>query len=461
MDLSNAVKRPLWWDGVPNRPTRDPLDGDTRADVAIVGGGFTGLWTAYYLKNLDPGLDIAVLEANHIGYGASGRNGGWCHAAWPLGVGTLAKEVGRAEAVRFMRWLYDAVSEVGRVAAAEGIECGFQSGGRISFACSELHLQRARHEVEASRALGFDEDDVRFLTRDEARAMIGADGILGGTYSPHAAVVQPALLVHGLAGIVERAGVRIYEDSRVLHWQPGSVTTVQGTVRADVVLTATEAYTAGQPGKRRTLVPLHSLMIATERLPDRVWDEIGLAERTAFTDFSNLIVYGQRTADGRLAFGGRGAPYRCFSRIGPDFEYGQGIHHDLSERLRSFFPQLAGTRITHRWGGVLGVSRDWSPSVTFDPATRAGWAGGYVGDGVAMSNLAGRTLAELVLERPSELATLPWVNHRWRNWEPEPLRYVGINAGLWLAKSADDEEARTGRTSWRARLGNRLRGKRG
>ena len=461
MDLSTAVKRPLWWDDVPPGITRDPLDGDIDADVAIVGGGYTGLWTAYYLKKLAPELDIAVLEANHVGYGASGRNGGWCHAAWPLGVASLAKDVGRAEALRYMRWLFDAVAEVVRVAAVEGIACHVQPGGRVTIARTALHLQRARHEVAAAHALGFTEDDIRFLPEEEARSAIGADGILGAVFSPHAAVVQPALLVHGLASVVAAAGVRIHEGTRARRWVRGSVTTDRGIVRADAVLLGTEAYTARFPGKRRKLVPLHSLMIATEPLPDSFWDETGLAQRTAFTDYSNLIVYGQRTADGRFAFGGRGAPYRWCSGIGPDFEYGDAIHRDLTERLARFFPRLKDAAITHRWGGVMGVSRTWSPSVTFDPATRIGWAGGYVGDGVAMSNLAGRTLAELVLERRTELASLPWVNHRWRNWEPEPLRYVGINAGLWLAKSADEDEARTGRTSWRTRLGNRLRGKRG
>lgn len=460
MNADAAKKYPFWWEDVPAGVTRDPLDGDAAADVAIVGGGYTGLWTAYYLHMLDPSLRIAVLEANHVGYGASGRNGGWCHAAWPLGVGSLAQAVGRDEAVRFMRRLFDTVAEVGRVAAAEGIDGHFDHGGRATFARSELHLERARREVDAFRALGFTEDDIRFLPIEQARATIGASGVLGAVYSPHAAAVHPARLVHGLASVVEAAGVKIYESTRVLGLEPGSVTTERGTIRADVVLLATEGYTSDFPAKRRTLVPLHSLMIATEPLPESVWSELGLGRRQVFSDFSNLVIYGQRTADGRLAFGGRGAPYRWGSVVGKDFEYGDPIHRDLARKLVEFFPQVADVRVTHRWGGVLGVSRDWQPSVTFDPNRRLGWAGGYVGDGVAMSNLAGRTMADLVLGRTTDLTRLPWVNHRWRRWEPEPLRFLGINAGLWLAKSADTEESRTGRTSWRASLGNRLRGKR-
>jgi glycine/D-amino acid oxidase-like deaminating enzyme len=459
MNLGAAATAPLWWDDVPTSATRPPLAGDERADVAVVGGGFTGLWTAYYLASLDPGLRVTVIERRHVGFGASGRNGGWCHAAYPLGTATLARDVGPAEAKRFLTALFDAVDEVGRVAAAEGIECHYRKGGRIAIARSHLQIARAQDEVAEHRGLGFAEDDVRFLGRDEARALIGAANLLGASFAPHSAAVHPARLVHGLAAAAERRGVRIVESTNVRELRPGAVVSDRGTVRAEVVVRATEGYTRDLKGQRRTLVPLYSHMIATEPLPQELWDEIGLSTRVTFGDHGTMIIYGQRTADGRLAFGGRGAPYHWGSSIADAYDVNDRIHADLAAFLLGLFPQLRGVAVSHRWGGALGVTRDWRPAVAFTRATGLGWAGGYVGDGVAMSNLAGRTLADLITGTASDRTTLPWVDHRWPRWEPEPLRYLGINAGLWLAKSADRAESRTGRASRRAALGNWLRGK--
>jgi glycine/D-amino acid oxidase-like deaminating enzyme len=457
--VDRASRTPLWRAEVTQGPTRSPLSGDDAVDVAIAGGGYTGLWTAYYLTLHDPTLRVAVVERRHVGFGASGRNGGWCHASYPLGTATLARDAGADEARRAMRALYATVDEVGRVADREGVACDYAKGGRLALARSALHVGRARAEADAYLRLGFTEDDVRFLDERETRSLVGAAGVRGATYSPHAAALHPGKLVHGLAAACERRGVRIVESTRVRALRPGAVETERGTLRADVVIRATEGYTRDLPGGRRTVVPLYSHMIATEPLPEAVLDEIGLSTRVTFGDHANMIIYGQRTADGRLAFGGRGAPYGWGSRITDAFDVHDAIHGDLARFLVQLFPALAGHAVTHRWGGALGVARDWRPSVTYVPSTRMGWAGGYVGDGVAMANLGGRTLADLVLGRATERTTLPWVNHPWPLWEPEPLRYLGINAGLWLAKSADRAEARTGRSSRRAALGNWLRGK--
>lgn len=461
MHLNDAKRTPLWWDDLDLGTRRDPLPGDTTVDVAIIGGGFTGLWTAYYLAGLEPTLNIVVLERQYVGYGASGRNGGWCHAAYPLGLTMLVKDFGRERGVEFERALNGAVAEVGRVTAAESIDCHYQNGGRILVARSELHLARAKEEAEEYRSFGFSEDDMRFVDASEASAMLGADGVLGGTYSPHAASLQPAALARGLAAACERRGVRVHEGTTVLSYAPGSVTTDRGVVKARYVVRATEAYTPQFGVARRKIAPLYSHMIATEPLPESVWAELGLQNRPTFADYSPSLIYGQRTHDGRLAFGGRGAPYHWRSGVADEFDVNDAVHVDLVRVLKDFFPALDGFGITHRWGGPLGVSRDWRPSVSFSHKTGVGFAGGYVGEGVAASNLAGRTLADLMLQRGTELSSLAWVNHAWRDWEPEPLRYVGINAGLWLAKSADREEQRTGKSSWLGDVGDWLRGKRG
>lgn len=459
MKLDTAVRRPLWWDDIDARPTRPPLDGDIDVDVAIVGAGFTGLWTAYYLAEHRPGLAIAVIERMHVGFGASGRNGGWCHTAYPLGVGVLAKDHGPSEAARHMRALYATVDEVERIVDTEEIDCHFAKGGVLDVARSPLQLRRAQEDVDQHREIGLGADDLVLLSSSEAREMLNATAVIGGTWTPHGAAVQPARLVHGLAAACERRGVAIYEETAVVDIAHGTVSTDRGRVTAAMVVRATEGYTSRLPGHHRTIAPLYSLMIATEPLDEATWAEIGLHQRPTFADFRNLIIYGQRTADNRFAFGGRGAPYHFGSAIEPDFDVDDDVHQELVRVLTELFPQLEGVEVTHRWGGALGAPRDWRPSVSIDRADRIAWAGGYVGDGVNTSNLAGRTLADLILERDTDLVTLPWVGHRWRRWEPEPLRWIGINTGLWMAKHADRMEERTGRASRLGALGNWMRGK--
>jgi len=433
---------------------RDPLPGDTEADVAIVGAGFTGLWAAHYLAEADPALRIVVLEAEVAGFGASGRNGGWCSALFPASLETLAALPGsdRQAALAQHRAMRETVDEVARVARTEGIEADLAKGGTISLARSSAQLIRARDEVSSARAWGRGSDDLRLLGAAETDSVLRATETRGATYTPDCAALHPGRLVRGLAAAVERRGVRVHEETRVTEIASGRAVTDHGTVRAEVVIRATEGYTPSLAGQRRAVAPIHSLIIATEPLPSAVWDEIGLRRRETFTDFRHLIIYGQRTADDRLVFGGRGAPYQFGSRTISEFETGHRVFRRLHRTLVDLLPVVAGSRITHSWGGALGVPRDWCASVGLDRTTGLAWAGGYVGDGVSTTNLAGRTLADLVLKRETDLVRLPWVGHRSRHWEPEPLRWVGINIGLRAAGAADVEERLTGRPSRIARL---------
>lgn len=446
----------LWLDDLADDPLlpRPGLPGDLDVDVAIVGAGFTGLWTAFHLVRLDPSLRITVLEAEIAGFGASGRNGGWCSAILPMSMSTLAAgPSGRDGALAMQRTMRAAVGEVGAVAAAEGIDCGFAHGGHLCAATSSARLERLRTAVEDARRWDTTEDDLRLLTAAEASDRLRVAGVLGATYTPHCAALQPAALARGLASVVERSGVDLFEQTRVLDIAPGRVQTAAGRVRAEVVVRATEAYTQRLPSARREIAPLYSLMIATELLPADVWEQLGWTGRETLDDARHLIVYAQRTAGGRIAFGGRGAPYHFGSRIDPDFDRDPRVHHALQRALVSLFPQLAGVRITHAWGGPLGVPRDWHASVGLDRSTGLAWAGGYVGDGVCTSFVAGRTLADLITGAQTDLVRLPWVGHRSRRWEPEPLRWLGISAGLALPAYADRRESRTGRP---ARLAGQL-----
>jgi glycine/D-amino acid oxidase-like deaminating enzyme len=430
--------------GQPVAP-RPALDADTEADVAIVGAGYTGLWTAYYLSLADPALRVAVVEARVAGFGASGRNGGWCSALFPASATALHRRYGHGAAVEMYAAMRESVEEVGRAAAAEGIDCGYQRGGTILLARTPVQLTRAHAEVEEGRRYGL---GLELLDAGAAASHCGASGVMGGVYTPHCAALHPLRLARGLADAVSRRGVRIYENTPAIRIGPGWVRCPGGVLRAPVVVRATEGYTAGLPGYRRVVAPVYSLVVATPPLPAAFWQRAGLARRETFADLRHLIIYGQRTADDRLVFGGRGAPYHFASRVRPDFDREPSVFRALRRSLGELFPDLGPLpEVTHAWGGPLGVPRDWCASVGLDRDTGLGWAGGYVGDGVATTNLAGRTLADLVTGRPSELTRLPWVGHRSRRWEPEPLRWLGVNAGLRLMTVADAEERRTGRPS--------------
>jgi glycine/D-amino acid oxidase-like deaminating enzyme len=456
----------LWWEAVSAPlPPRPALTQDLQVDVCIVGAGFTGLWTAHSLALADPSLRIAVVERQVAGFGASGRNGGWCSALFATSDAALARQHG-LEAMRAMRRaMQGTVDVVGAAAASEGIDCHFDKGGSIDLARSEAQLVRALAAVDEARALGFGEEDVRWLGPEEAHDLIGADSILGATFTPHCAVLQPALLARGLADAVDRRGVQLYEHTEVLDIRPRSgasgpsVVTDGGTVHADVVVRATEAWTPTLPGLHRDIVPVYSLMVATEPLGDAFWSSAGLESRATFADHRHMIIYGQRTADGRIAFGGRGAPYHFGSSVRARYDTEPAVHALLRRTLTELFPELEGRRFTHAWGGPLGIPRDWHSSVGLDRGSGLAWAGGYVGDGVATTNLAGRTLADLITGADSELVALPWVDHRSPRWEPEPLRWLGVNAGLWAMKLADRSEARRGRPSRVADAMGRLLGR--
>jgi glycine/D-amino acid oxidase-like deaminating enzyme len=433
---------------------RPPLPGDTEADVVVVGAGFTGLWTAYYLLRSDPTMRVVVLEAETAGFGASGRNGGWCSALFPASSAKLAAlpGAGREAALAQHRAMRDTVDEVLRVAAEEGIDADAHKGGTVSLARTPAQLRRAAAEVADARLWGRDETELQLLDGPAARARLDGAGTLGGTFTPDCAVIHPARLARGLARVVERLGGRIHEGTRVREVGRGLARTDRGTVRADVVVRATEGYTPALAGMRRAVAPVYSLIIATAPLPRSTWEQIGLRDRETFTDGRHLIIYGQRTADDRLVFGGRGAPYHFASRVRPDYDRSPALFARLRQDAVTMFPVLEQAEFTHAWGGPLGIPRDWCASVGYDVQAGFAWAGGYVGDGVSTTNLAGRTLRDLILGHRTELTGLPWVNHRSRQWEPEPLRWAGVNVGLRAMALADAEERVTGRPSRIARL---------
>jgi glycine/D-amino acid oxidase-like deaminating enzyme len=449
-----------WWRSLGGEPPARPaLAAPAEVDVAIVGAGFTGLWTAYYLKRARPELSIAILEREFAGFGASGRNGGWVSGLFSGPPRAYERAAQRGSYGALQRAMLATVDEVLAVAREHGIDADLVKDGQLSVALNRAQAQRLTEHVAAARAHGLGEQDLREISPAELNESVLVEGALAATFTPHCARAHPAKLVTGLAAVVEGLGVAIYERTAVHEIRPHQALTPAGAVRARWVVRATEGYTPGLRGLARALAPVNSSMIVTEPLDDAAWAQIGWRGAQLLGDGANVYVYLQRTADGRIAIGGRGVPYRFASRSDRASQVAPSTVAALRERLAAMFPAAAGTRIEDAWAGVLGVPRDWCPSVVAQPASGLAWAGGYVGEGVAASNLAARTLRDLILGERSELTRLAWVGRRPRSWEPEPLRWAEIRSAYALYRHADRAERRAQRPSRLARLVDAISGR--
>jgi len=435
-----------WWRDLGGAPERRPaLPGSMDCDVCVVGAGYTGLWTAYWLAKA--GVDVVVLEREFAGFGASGRNGGWLSGLLAGSRERWAASHGADAVVAAQRAMHAVVDDV----AAVGIDCDLVKAGAMTVATSPVQMERLRESLAYEREWGFGADDWRI----DGIVPLPVDGALGALYTPHSARVQPAKLVRGLAAECERLGVRIFEGTSVSDIRLRRALTPFGEVRAPWIVRATEGYTAGLPGLRRSLVPMNSAMVITEA---GVADRVGWTSATTMLDGANAYCYLQRTADGRIAIGGRGVPYRFGSRTDRAGEVSPATVDELRGRLVRLFPDLADVAIDHAWAGVLGVPRDWCPAVVADRARGLAWAGGYVGDGVSTAFLAGRVLGDLLTGHRSTWDRLPFVGWQSRRWEPEPLRWVAIR-GIYAAyRRADRIEEASGRSSKLARVADRLAG---
>ncbi len=449
--MGGAEHSESWWwrdlDCAAQGPCRAPLPGDREYDVAIVGGGYTGLWTAYYLAERDPSLRVAVVEQWVAGAGASSRNGGWCSSLLPVDWHSAARQYGRSAVLDWQAAADRTVDEIKRVTDNEHIDADFAKAGYLRTASNSAQLELLDRELGHAREWGRTDGDLRRLNSHEARAVINAPKVLGGLFNPHCASIQPAKLVRGLARAVEQRGVTIHEKTLATEISPHRITTDRGSVRADVIVQATEGYSAALRGGRRSLLPMYTTIIATEPLPETFWSDVGWRHRETFNDARRHLFYAQRSRDDRIVIGSlEPQPYRYGSKIA-EIRGLDRVEGRLRKILCDQFPALAPARVEHRWGGVFGVPRDWMPSVNFDRESGLATVGGYSGDGVALTNLAGRTLADLITERDSELVHLPWVHHHSPRWEPEPLRWIGASLSSWLARSADAQETKRLRAS--------------
>lgn len=428
---------------------RPALDGSVDADVAILGAGYTGLWTAWYLKRRDASRRIVIVEQEIAGFGASGRNGAWCAPDFNLSMDRIAARHGEAAARQLQQATYDAVDEVGRAAAEAGIDAGFTKSGGIRLARGPQGVPALEHSLREYERFGFG-DHYRLLDAAQLRERIRVAGAIRALYGDGEAVIHPGRLVRGLARAVEAQGTTIHEGTRVTGFRPrdasgrAALETAAGEVRAPVIVLAGEAWLTQLPALHRQLIPLYSLIVLTEPLGDDQWAEIGWAGRETVASTRLSIDYLSRTEDGRILFGGRGAPYRFGSPIKPAYDRHEPTHDLLRGFVREWFPVLRDVRFTHAWGGPLGMPRDWHPTFAYDPASGIATARGYVGHGVSATNLAGRVLTDLITETPSPLTELPVVAHRSRNWEPEPLRWLGVRYTQEAMGRLDRQISRTG-----------------
>ncbi|WP_210604242.1 NAD(P)/FAD-dependent oxidoreductase [Brevibacterium oceani] len=463
----------------PDSPSPLPTE---KQDLVIVGGGLTGLWSAYYARQAHPDWAITIIDATHIGYGASGRNGGWLSTLLPGNRVKYAEAVDRARATdptgpvgsagldgiasvrAFQSALFDSIDDVLAVCETEGIDAHQIRGGHIDIAQSEAGMSRLRDLQAGNEQFGYGPEDMQFLDAKATRARIDVAGALGSLYFPATAAIDPALLTRGLARVLREQGVTICEDTAAGHIGKGVVSTTRGQVSGNTVFICLEGYsdtvTGDLPGLQgRQVIPVFSSMIATEPLQPEVWESIGWEGRECLGDTAHTFIYAQRTADDRIAIGGRGAPYAYRSGLPGDGEVPAEVVDLLAGRLSSLFPDL-DFDIAHAWRGALGVTRDWCAGIFFDPEQRIGVARGYAGHGVTATHLAARTLLDRASGQATPLTALPWNDHFSGQWEPEPVRWLGIRSMYRIFGIADTWEraTRAKRTSLLARFGSHLAG---
>ena len=406
---------------------RPALNQSIDVDVTILGGGYTGLWTAYYLLCADPRMKVAVIEKEIVGFGASGRNGGWCSSKFPVTPATLKHRYGRERARALMLAMNGSVNEVSRVCKQENIDAHFHKGGILTVARGEHHLPNLRSAFDAYARLGLGQQ-YELLNADQARQRVCVTSVCGALYASENASLHPGRLVRGLARAIEKRGGVIYERTEVTDFgdqTSARLLTAAGEIRArKAVVLAGESYLTRLARLHRVVLPVYSLIVLTEPLTSQQWADIGWGDRESLASCNQTVDYLTRTADGRILFGSRGAPYRFGSKISDEQDRHSETHSRIQETLVEWFPMLKGIKFTHQWGGPVGMPRDWMPMARFDAATKIASARGYTGQGVSTTNLTGRILAELIAERPTELSQLPIAQRQSPSWELEPLRWL-------------------------------------
>lgn len=443
---------------------------DERQNLTVVGGGLTGLWTAFFAKKRNPHCEVTVIEKEQLGFSASGRNGGWLSTLLPGNRSVYARAShkqgldGDALIRDFQAALFDSIDEVLDVLKSYKIDADQHQGGNLYVARNSASLQRLKKLYETDKHWGYSDDNIQILSADESMQRIRVTNTLGAIYYPRTVALDPAKLVLGLGEVLEDMGVRICEKTTAEHVESNVVFTSRGKIFTDEIVVALEAHTGSIGGKvkglgKREVVPVNSAMIATRPLSWEFWDEIGWSDRDCLDDFDHTFVYAQRTIDDRIAIGGRGYPYRFGSKTAGYGHTESRTIGQLTDRLDSFFPGYEFP-VDHVWKGNIGVTRDWCPGVFYDTSQHIAVVRGFAGHGVTASHLSAKTMLDLIDRNESSLTRLPWVNYSSKAWEPEPLRWIGIHAMYKLFEIADTLEYRSnsGKTHPIAVVGSHIAG---
>jgi glycine/D-amino acid oxidase-like deaminating enzyme len=434
--MNDHRDKSFWLDTHPPYEENPRLEGSQRVDVAVLGAGFTGLSTAYHLRRADPALRVAVLEAEIVGFGASGRNGGFSMTLFGMQP-SLTKAMFGAERTReAQRYMERAVDLVDTMVREHDMQSVFWYPGYLHVATTDAHMRRIEKEHRLLEELGITGHEL--LDGHAVRERVDSPLFVGGSFESRCGILNPARHVRELKRVAEAAGAEIYERTPVESIERGKhfrLRTPGGTVEAERVVIATNAWTHLMAGLHHREAPVFTHMVVTEPLQDKQWDAIGWEGREGLEDARNIIHYLRPTADGRIAIGG----YRLSVAFGRDMDrdLNPKAFRGLEKNLVRMFPSLAGVRFTHRWGGAVSVTADLVPAIGQLGDARCVYSVGCIGHGVSLTHLNGQTLADLVLERSSELTETWFVNRRVFPWPPEPLRALAAHAILGYMKAED------------------------
>jgi glycine/D-amino acid oxidase-like deaminating enzyme len=423
------------------------LDGDLSTDIVILGGGFTGLWTAIHLKEAEPSIDVVILEQKVVGYGASGRNGGFAMTMVGRNLHDLARKTGDRRARATHLAMRETLREVDEFVAKEGFEADVENRGVLTVSNGAEQDVRIRQDVEAAARLGL--DDFRFLTGRECQEMVRSERLRCGHFEEDSLLVDPAALTRGLKQAAQRRGVQVLEltpcdEVVAIDGRRVEARTPFGTVHADRALVATNAYAHSIPRLRRWIFTVYAYIILTEPLTDEQWARVGWERRMGVEDKRILPHFHRPTPDGRILWGGRDAP---FSAEGPNPRRDRDPHifRRLEETFRWTFPQLDDVRIDQGWAGpVCGTVNCFASIGWLGRDERIAYALGYAGHGVGPSHLAAKIVRDLALNRQTELLDLPMVTKRPIPLPPEPLRALFLSTAQGVLLRADDRGSDAG-----------------
>ena len=412
------------------------VEGDILVDVAIIGGGYTGLATAYFLCKAEPTMKVAVLEGEVVGYGASGRNGGFAMTLFGLEPAVTAMLFGKQRTVEAHHYCERSVDLVRDLIREHNIQSDFEFTGFLRLATTPGYVKRIQHDLELLTSMGV--TGIEWVDLEKARAEVNSPLVLGAWSEARCGILNPAKQVRELKRVAQEAGAIVYEQSPVMEIRRGAkfaLKTSQGTVSADKIVLATNAYSHLIPEIWNKQVPAFTHMVITEPLTEEQMASIGWKNRQGLEDARNLVHYLRLTVDNRLAIGGSDVT----------IAFGRDMEHDLNEKTFqqlekdaiTLFPGLKDVKFVYRWGGPVSVTMDMAPAIGMVGDQRAWYSLGCVGHGVAPTHLNGQTLADLLLERQTDLTSVWFVNRKPVPWPPEPLRWVASQALLGYLHAED------------------------